>query len=151
MNNFSAIAAAVAAAANRNASAGIGIERKSSSSVCTHASNEFNDAENDSNQKQHQIGTNLADLTVCWHRTNTSESCHKCGQPFYNANQLICDKCQATNENVDKTTGMVNDLNLLDKINPVNDIVLRSMNNLYFFFLNYNHFFKIINILMKKR
>ncbi len=135
MNNFSAIAAAVAAAANRNASAGIGIESKPSTNTCSHASNDSNDKDNESNQKQHQIGTNLADLTVCWHRTTSSECCNKCGQPFYNANQLTCERCQATNENVDKTTDMVNDLNLLDKINPVNDIVLKSIKNFHFLLL----------------
>jgi hypothetical protein len=41
----------------------------------------------------HQIGTNLNDLTVCWHKMPSSEECTKCGQPYYKVNQFVCEPC----------------------------------------------------------
>jgi hypothetical protein len=34
----------------------------------------------------HQIGTNLSELSVCWHKMSSSDDCEKCGEPFYEGN-----------------------------------------------------------------
>lgn len=52
----------------------------------------------------HQIGTNLADLSVCWHKMENVEACKKCGRPFYNANQFECDVCCAASSSTTTTT-----------------------------------------------
>ena len=107
MNSFASIAAVVNAAANRNASEGILNNNNNTHSqtsnkrfVCTHShaneTSSSNDAglinndltkklliSNDNNNTHHQIGTNLFDLTVCWHKVDMSDVCDNCGHPFY--------------------------------------------------------------------
>lgn len=115
--NLTALAAAVAASANTNASAGIGAlnlfnhnkNNNNNSSNCNSSAatklnasttltsnlNEFNKRiiciNKTSEITLHQIGTNLVDLTVCWHKMN--DNCNKCNEPIYKANQFYCEKC----------------------------------------------------------
>ena len=61
--------------------------------MCIHNifSNNYNNIHNNNNKNDesidsfniHQIGTNLADLSVCWHKMSLSDQCGKCGLPFY--------------------------------------------------------------------
>jgi hypothetical protein len=58
----------------------------------TFTSNEFNNNNNNKNLKNgltlntHQIGTNLSELSVCWHKMSASDVCENCGEPFYEGN-----------------------------------------------------------------
>ncbi len=45
------------------------------------------------NSFSHQIGTNMSELSVCWHKTTDKHECTQCGEPFYEANQFSCPKC----------------------------------------------------------
>jgi hypothetical protein len=50
----------------------------------SHTSSTNSDEATSSNNIAHQIGTNLAELTVCWHKMDiNTEECSKCGKPFY--------------------------------------------------------------------
>ena len=54
-------------------------------------SNEFNNNNNNNLKNgltlnKHQIGTNLSELSVCWHKMSSSDVCEKCGEPFYEGN-----------------------------------------------------------------
>ena len=110
MNSFASIAAVVNAAANRNASEGILNNNNNNTHsqtnnkrfVCTHShaneTSSLNDADlikkllisNDNNNNaHHQIGTNLFDLTVCWHKVDMSDVCDNCGHPFYEGKHLL--------------------------------------------------------------
>ena len=93
MNSFTAIAAAVTSAANANASAGIfnyNNNSKSDKTKITSSQNrKFQHLEaNECNGDSHKIGTNLADLSVCWHRTSMPDNCQFCGHPFYEGKNL---------------------------------------------------------------
>ena len=102
--NFTAIAASIAASANANASAGIaGTANRSAAmgtdenrrSMCIHnvlkRGSDLNsltargDRPPSSDMHSlHQIGTNLADLSVCWHKISSfPDHCEKCGGAFY--------------------------------------------------------------------
>lgn len=97
-NKISSIAAALVAKAGTNASAGVGALKAESTGAdarkrvtnCMHTNSpnlsnnlECNETTGSCEHKQHQIGTNLVELSVCWHKTTWSEHCHKCGEPFY--------------------------------------------------------------------
>lgn len=104
-NKITSIAAALVAKAGTNASAGIGIKATlpdtsiDTKKRLTNCMNNSLAAEEVNEQIQHQIGTNLADLSVCWHKTTWPEHCIKCGEPFYKANQSSCEKCNDCEEN----------------------------------------------------
>ena len=106
MNNLSAFTATLAASANKSASAGIisdsnpsnDINSNNRKTACTHSDafdcvHTEDSSENGNQLLMHQIGTNLADLSVCWHKLNISDTCQKCSMPFYEANQFICESC----------------------------------------------------------
>ena len=94
--NYSNITAFAASVAATNASAGISTfnifnMNKNASNIekrkimCIH-----NMYSNENIQKQnsiHQIGTNLADLAVCWHKMN--ENCKKCKGVIYDGKLKI--------------------------------------------------------------
>ena len=97
---ITSIAAVAAKAVNTNASAGIGASSVTKSldrTVCINNGIRCNESIG-SCETQHQIGTNLADLTVCWHKLSLPEHCVKCGEPFYKANQFCCEKCEQIDE-----------------------------------------------------
>jgi hypothetical protein len=107
--NITAFAAAVA---NTNASAGIGAfnffnyNKNTSNNIpinsdinnikrimCTHNNNNFENKSISSNDLKesinlHQIGTNLSDLSVCWHKMN-ADSCKNCNETLYKGKYLI--------------------------------------------------------------
>jgi len=115
-NKITSIAAALVAKAGTNASAGIGanLTSKQESTTtarkrvtsCTNSFNNLNHQSTDSDQLEatnscrHQIGTNLSDLSVCWHKMTWPEHCNKCGEPFYKANQFVCEKCDSEDDPV---------------------------------------------------
>ena len=100
-NKITSIAAALVAKAGTNASAGIGastIDDKSlegqrkrvttcmnniNPNASSNINSECNKITGSCDNKQHQIGTNLAELSVCWHKTSWPEQCARCGEPFY--------------------------------------------------------------------
>lgn len=92
--NITALAAAVAASANTNASAGIGTSNHFNKTTNNNAFNIHHkrvncinnslDKNSDNSQIVHQIGTNLVNLTVCWHKMN--DNCSKCNEPIYKGN-----------------------------------------------------------------
>lgn len=49
---------------------------------CSHCEEETT-THDDEKSLVHQIGTNLADLSVCWHKLSSPDACGRCGQPFY--------------------------------------------------------------------
>ena len=98
---LSSIAAVAAKAVNTKASAGIGastVSKNLERTVCMNNAMHCNESMNACMETQHQIGTNLADLTVCWHKLGLPEHCVKCGEPFYKANQFSCEKCEQIDE-----------------------------------------------------
>lgn len=101
-NKITSIAAALVAKAGTNASAGIGIKTLTDSSSSIDGRKKVTSCMNSSlvnEEIQHQIGTNLADLSVCWHKMTWPEHCTKCNEPFYKANQSCCEKCTDTEDN----------------------------------------------------
>lgn len=104
MSNLTAISnssiATLTASANKSASAGLlgqnqspticinqNIESASPSNLYIYNHSKEASTSNDSsfldNKLCHQIGTNLSDLSVCWHKMDNVESCESCGKPFY--------------------------------------------------------------------
>jgi hypothetical protein len=98
-NKITSIAAALVAKAGTNASAGIGaLASEDSSGIdnarrrvtnCMHNVHSSNSTLERSlkptsvGDHKHQIGTNLSDLSVCWHKPTWPEQCSKCGEPYY--------------------------------------------------------------------
>lgn len=66
---------------------------------CLNNHTNFNSNDDESfikdNKLLHQIGTNLVDLSVCWHKMAKKEKCNKCGKSISKSsqNQNFCDKC----------------------------------------------------------
>ena len=95
MNSFTAIAAAVSSAANTNASTGIfnynspKANEKSNLIATTKKVLSHSDTP-ECNPDSHQIGTNLAEQSVCWHRVSMSDNCQFCGHPYYEG---LLEKC----------------------------------------------------------
>ena len=145
--NLSALAAAVAASANTNASAGIGVlnlfthinsssnnNKSTDSHLSTTSSvsidsnlNEFNKRiiciNKNSEITLHQIGTNLVDLTVCWHKMN--DNCNKCNAVIYKANQFFCDKC-GDEFKLNSSSTYSGALETPRKHEPLNDLTISS-------------------------
>lgn len=104
-NKITSIAAALVAKAGTNASDGIGSltsedsadgTRKRVTSCMNHAYSNGTlertgttrhargqSSGGNASEHKHQIGTNLADLSVCWHKPTWPEQCFKCGEPYY--------------------------------------------------------------------
>jgi Ras association domain-containing protein 2/4 len=122
MNSLTAIAAAVTSAAQANASAGIfnynisntppakAIIKTNSTGDSQHIQECYSEAHH------HQIGTNLADLSVCWHKVTLPDNCQFCGHPFYEANQFLCHNCNGTTNN--EKILLEEDLSIFEKIMP---------------------------------
>ena len=138
MNSFTAIAAAVSSAANSNASAGI-FNYNSPKNELNKSKLMINKKSQESPSEpchvdSHQIGTNLADLSVCWHRVSMSDNCKSCGQPFYEANQFMCEKCNGTASSklAEQTTNLNGDdikADLIEKMTPANEKNFTSINS----------------------
>jgi len=98
MNSLTAFAAAVSSATNANASAGIfnyntSVKSEKPKISLSQVKRSHSD-ECASSPDSHQIGTNLVEQSVCWHRVPLSDNCQKCGHPFYegkrkNYNRLL--------------------------------------------------------------
>ncbi len=111
-NKITSIAAALVAKAGTNASAGIGANlsdkqestRKRITSCTTNSSNSLTAKNSESDQIEatnsckHQIGTNLSELSVCWHKMTWPDNCNRCGEPFYRVNQFECEKCDSEDD-----------------------------------------------------
>ena len=87
MNSLTAFAAAVSSATNANASAGIfnyntSVKCEKPKMSLSQVKRAHSD-ECASSGDSHQIGTNLADQSVCWHRVSMSDNCQNCGHPYY--------------------------------------------------------------------
>lgn len=66
---------------------------KSPSNFCLHSSSTAGDSSSILDSKlSHQIGTNLTDLSVCWHKMENFEACRKCGKTLYDGTYISSNK-----------------------------------------------------------
>jgi hypothetical protein len=92
MNSLTAFAAAVTSATNANASAGIfnyNTSVKSEKPKILLSQLKRAHSDECASSESHQIGTNLAEQSVCWHRVAMSDNCQRCGHPFYEGNNTF--------------------------------------------------------------